>query len=141
MVYPTSDEARLASKNLMDLYAADNQLESYLAFMETVPGALPVDRSELEEAAYNAAESAYYNNQGADLLSEYLEKYPGSSYEPAVLALLVDHEYNNENKDATLKYADMLITRYPDNAAVEMALEVKAENEYSENKTAMALAD
>lgn len=141
MGYPTSDEARLASKNLMDLYAADNQLESYLAFMETVPGALPVDRSELEEAAYNAAESAYYNNQGADLLSEYLEKYPGSSYEPAVLALLVDHEYNNENKDATLKYADMLITRYPDNAAVEMALEVKAEIEYSENKKEMALAD
>lgn len=139
--YPTSDEARVASKDLMNLYAADNNLDLYTAFISTVPGALPVDRTELEEAAYNAAEAAYFNNQGVDLLIEYLEKYPGSSYEPSVLSLLVNHEYNNENKGQALKYAEDLINRYPDNESVESALAIKAEIEYSENKKEQALAD
>ena len=139
--YPTSDEARVAGKDLMNLYAADNNLDLYTAFISTVPGALPVDRSELEEAAYNAAEASYYNNQGVDLFLEYLEKYPGSSYEPSVLSILVDYEYNNENKGMALKYAEDLIKRYPDNESIEAALAIKAEIEYAENKKEQALAD
>ena len=139
--YPTSDEARVASKDLMKLYAEDDNLESYTAFMGTVPGALPVDRTEIEETAYMVAESDYMEGRGVEKLKAYLTQYPGSSYEPSVLSLLSIHEYENDNINKALEYANAVIEKYPDNSAMETALGVRAEIEYNEGKNELALKD
>lgn len=139
--YPTSDEARLASKDLMKLYAEDDNLESYTAFMATVPGALPVDRTEIEETAYLVAEADYMEGNGVDKLKSYLEDYSGSSYEPSVLALLSVYEFEQDNLDEAVKYANRVISKYPDNVAVETALGVKADVEYNQGKNELALDD
>lgn len=139
--YPTSDEARVASQDLMRLYAEKNNLESYTAFMSTVSDALPVAQSDLEDAAFDVAHNAYLEGEGIEQLRSYLKKYPGSTHEPLVLALLAKSEYESNNDAQALKYADDVITRYPDNAAVETALLVKSEIEYNQGKAEMALAD
>lgn len=140
--YPTSDEARVASQDLMRLYAENNNLELYTAFMSTVPDALPVAQSDLEDAAFDAAHNAYLEGEGIEQLRSYVNKYSGSTHEPLALALLAKSEYENNNNEAqALKYADDVITRYPDNAAVETALLVKSEIEYNQGKAEMALAD
>ncbi len=139
--YTTSDEARVASQDLMRLYAEDNKLENYTAFISTVPGAMMVEQSELEEAAYNAAEAAYMNGNGVEQLRSYLKKFPGASHEPSVLAILANYEYQNNNEQQALKYAEDVIARYPDNIAIETALATKAEIEYNQGKSEMALAD
>ncbi len=139
--YPTSDEARVASQDLMRIYANDNMLETYTAFMSTVPGALPIEKSELEEAAFIAAENAYLDGKGDQQLKSYLKQYPGAAHEPAVLSLLAVSAYNNDNEKDALKYANDVITRYPDNVAVESALAVKAEVEYNRGDLKNALVD
>lgn len=140
--YPTSDEARVACQDLMRIYAKNNNLEAYTAFVSTVPDALPVEQSYLEDVAYEAAHNAYLEGLGFEQIRSYLKKYPGSVHEPSALAILAKCEYENNNNEAkALKYADDVITRYPDNAAVETALSVKAEIEYNQGKSEMALAD
>lgn len=141
MNYATSSEARLASRNLMDLYAADNNLDLYTAFMSTVPGAQPIDHSELEEAAYFAAETVYNEKADIEQLREYVVKYPKSTYVPSALALLIEYENENGNYEQALEYAEELITRFPDNEAVEYALMIKADLEYDNNQKELALAD
>ena len=137
--YPTSEEAIVASQDLMKLYAADNMLDSYLAFMATVPDAVPVERTAMEEAAYQAAENAYMDGKGVDQLKAYVKQFPGSSYEPIVVSMLATYEYENDNEENALKYANDVITRFPDNSAVESALKTKAEIEYSQGKNELAL--
>lgn len=139
--YPTSDEARIASQDLMKLYAEDNNLESYTAFMSTIPDAVPVERTEIEEAAYLAAEAAYMDGKGVGQFKKYLVQYPGSSYEPSVLSQLAVDEFENDNEEKALEYANEIITRYPDNVAVESALNVKAEIEYNQGKNELAYED
>lgn len=139
--YATSDEAQVASQDLMRLYAADDQLESYTAFMSTVPGAMPIEQTDIEEAAYNAAEAAYLNNNDVSQLRSYVKKYPGAAHEVDALEILVDYEYENNNEDKALAYAEEIISRYPDNASVELALSIKAEIEYNQGKAEKALAD
>ena len=139
--YPTSDEARVASQDLMRIYAEDNMLETYTAFMATVPGALPVEKSELEEAAFTAAEGAYLAGKGEQQLKSYVKQYKGGVHEPAALALLAECEYNNGNEKEALKYAAEVINRFPDNSAVESALSVKAEIEYNKGDIKGALND
>ena len=125
----------------MRLYAADDQLESYTAFMSTVPGAMPIEQTDIEEAAYNAAETAYLNNNDVSQLRSYVKKYPGAAHEVSALEILVEYEYENNNEDKALAYAEEIISRYPDNASVELALSIKAEIEYNQGKAEKALAD
>ena len=139
--YVTSNEARLASQDLMRLYAADNNLETYTAFMSTVSGAMLVEESDIEEAAYEAAESAYLDDNEVGQLYSYLEKYPNAGHRVSVLGMLVDYEYENSNEEQALVYAEEIITQFPDNAAVEPALSVKAEIEYNQGKLEKALED
>ncbi len=139
--YTTSDEARVACEDLLGIYAHDDQIDVFNAFMSTVPNALPIERSELEEAAYYAAETAYYEGRGVGQLSRFLDDYKGSSFEPSVLALLLDNEYKNENFEQALVYANNIVNNYPDNVAIENALRIKAELEFDENKKELALED
>ena len=139
--YVTSDEARMASQDLMRLYAADNNLETYTAFMSTVSGGMLVEESDIEEAAYEAAESAYLEEDEVEQLYSYLEKYPNAIHRVSVLEMLVNYEYENSNEDQALLYAEEIITKFPDNEAVELAVSVKADIEYSQGKVEKALED
>ena len=131
----------MACEDLLGIYANDDQLDVFTAFMSTVPNALPIERSELEEAAYYAAEAAYNEGKGVGQLTRFIEDYKGSSYEPSVLALLLENEWANKNYEQALIYANDIVNNYPDNMAVEMALKVRSELEYAENKKELALED
>lgn len=139
--HPTSDEARIASQDLMKLYAKDGMLESYTAFMATIPGAIPVERSEIEEAAYLAAEDDYLEKKDVGKFKSYIVKYPGSLYAPSALAVLADYERQNKNDKQALEYADRIISQYPDNAAMETALKVRSDINLDKGKYELAFND
>ncbi|MBD5235701.1 MAG: tetratricopeptide repeat protein [Barnesiella sp.] len=137
---PGSDEARQASDNLKQLMANDGQLDEYVAFINSVPGASPVNASDVESAAFNAAERDYLAKGMTGRLTDYLERYPQGASRPQALSYLLDAGSKAGNYDANLEYAEEIISNYPDNSAVPAALKAKAEALAAQGKGELALA-
>lgn len=137
---PGSDEARQASDNLKQIMANDGALDEYVAFINSVPGASPVDASDVESAAFLAAERDYLNKGLTGRLTDYLDRYPQGASRPTALAYAVTANSTAGNAEATVGYADELISEYPDNPNVPAALKAKAEALADQGKGELALA-
>lgn len=137
---PTSDEARQASDNLKQIMANDGQLDEYVAFMNSVPGAAAVDASDVENAAFLAAQRDYLNKGLTGRLTEYLDRYPKGASRPTALAYAVAAKANAGDNDATVMYANELIEDYPDNPNVPDAIKAKADALAAQGKGELALA-
>ncbi|MCM1293846.1 MAG: tetratricopeptide repeat protein [Bacteroides sp.] len=137
---PTSEEARQASENLKQLMAADGQLDEYVAFMNSVPGAAAVDASDVENAAFAAAQRDYLNKGLTGRLSEYLDRYTKGASRPTALAYAVEAYAKAGDNSSTLLYANELICDYPDNPNVPEAIKAKAEALAAQGKGELALA-
>lgn len=135
--YPSSDEAREASEQLKRLSAEDGTLDSYVAFIATVPGAPAVDIAELEQLAFEAAEKAYLTDNGADKLRTYVREYPAGAYKAKALGYLLEDAC--ENGSDALGYAETLVAEYPDNNVSESAYNIVASARYNEGRTEEAL--
>ncbi|MDE6317908.1 MAG: tetratricopeptide repeat protein [Muribaculaceae bacterium] len=137
---PGSDEARQASDNLKQLMANDGQLDEYVAFINSVPGASPVNASDVESAAFIAAEREYLSKGMTGRLTDYLQRYPQGVSRAKALSYLITAGSNAGNYDDNLLYAEELIENYPDNSAVPDALKAKAEALAAQGKGELALA-
>lgn len=137
---PSSEEARQASDNLKQLMANDGQLDEYVAFINSVPGAAPVDASDVENAAFVAAERDYLNKGLTGKLTDYLNRFPQGAARATALCYAVEANSTAGDNEATVKYASELIEKYPDNTLVPAALKAKAEALAAQGKGELSLA-
>lgn len=126
--WPTSEEARLANEDLRRIAASEGTLDEYVAFLKTVPGAPTPDRNEMERLEFDAAETAYADNE-ADLLrlEKYVDKYPDGAYLAQALLDLSDAYYSADRTAEALAAAEKLLTKRPDSPQAPEALLIKAE--------------
>ena len=81
--YPGSDEARTALVDLKSIYVEKGDINTYLAYVETIQGATPIAVSERDSLSYTAAEGLFSRGQKADAkvrFKEYLEQYPDGAF-------------------------------------------------------------
>lgn len=135
----TSDEARQADEAVKRLHADRGTLAEYAAFLKTVDGAPSMSADEAEALAWNAAEHAYVAGKGTDLLAGYVASYPRGTYTARALGYLLNDADNAENDADAYRWASLLIENYPDNAATELALAVKADIDYDRGRGMDAL--
>jgi tetratricopeptide (TPR) repeat protein len=136
---PSSEEAKLASDRLKQLMAEQGQLQQYAKFINSTPGATPIEAGEMEQLTFKDAEQQYLTNGKTDRLVKYINEYPNSANSDDALAYLVEANQSAGNNDATLKYAQQLISSYPDSRNVAKALKAKADVEYAQGKGELAL--
>lgn len=123
--YPTSEEARIASDDLKSLYADDGRLNDYAKFIATVPNAPKLEVSEMDKLTFQSAEKEYLTNGSTRKLVRYLDEFPHGVYEPQTLNYLAIQANEAGNNDDALRYATMLVERYPDSESAEDALAIK----------------
>ena len=81
--YPGSDEARTALVDLKSIYVEKGDINTYLAYTETVQGATPIAVSERDSLTYTAAEGLFSRGQKAEAkirFKEYLQQYPNGAF-------------------------------------------------------------
>lgn len=81
--YPGSDEARTALVDLKSIYVEKGDINTYLAYTETVQGATPIAVSERDSLTYTAAEGLFSRGQKTEAkirFKEYLEQYPDGAF-------------------------------------------------------------
>ena len=137
---PGSEEAVQASENLKQLMANDGQLDEYVSFINSVPGATPVNASDVENAAFVAAERDYLRKGLTAKLTDYLNRFPQGASRAIALGYVIDASSTAGDNDATVKYASELVEKYPDNNLVPSALKAKAEALAAQSKGELALA-
>ena len=96
--YPGSDEARTALVDLKSIYVEKGDINTYIAYTETVQGATPIAVSERDSLTYTAAEGLFSRGQKADAktrFKEYLQQYPDGAFAANAwyyLGLLLEEE-------------------------------------------------
>ena len=81
--YPGSDEARTALVDLKSIYVEKGDVNSYVAYSETVQGAAPIAVSERDSLSYTAAEGLFSRGeikQAKAKFSDYLEQFPNGAF-------------------------------------------------------------
>lgn len=138
--YPTSDEARSASDALRDLYAADGELDSYVAFIKSVPNAPAVEPTELDRIAYEAAEHHYLSTGDVTRVSKYLEQHPDGQYRAAALLCEANAALAAGDDETALNRATAVATAFADSPQAPRALLIKSTVEARTGRDADALA-
>ncbi|MCM1503972.1 MAG: tetratricopeptide repeat protein [Muribaculum sp.] len=138
--YPTSEEARIASDDLKRIYADDGRLNEYSRFIASVPNAPKLEVSEMDRLTFESAEKDYLTNGSVHKLTAYLNEYPHGMFEPQTLSYLAAKASETGNDNDALRYASLLVERYPDAESAEDALAIKGnvELKHGDVKTAVA---
>lgn len=125
--WPSSDEAVTANDDLRRLCAETGQLDRYLSFIESVPGAPKAQRTLIEKAAFDAAESPWLENSSdTDALEKFVESFPNSIYIPAALLDLAISADEKEDYATALGRLDALLSKGLDTEQAPEALSMKA---------------
>jgi len=127
----TSDEARQAVEAVKRLHADRGTLGQYNEFIADIDGAPEMNDVEAETLAWNAAQRAFLTNENTSLLEQYVDSYPRGKFTAQALSYLLDNADDGLDYDSAYKYATRLVKEFPDNAAVENALIVKADIDYN----------
>ncbi len=85
--WPSSEEASIANDDLRKYYASRGELLQYAEFLRGVPEAKQLDADEMEQLAFDGAETAFAeNSDNITLLRNYVRDYPDGKYlAPALL--------------------------------------------------------
>lgn len=128
MRWPSSDEASLANDDLRRHYAAKGELTEYAAFLRTVPEARQLDAGEIEQLAFDSAETAFADNiNNIRLLRNYVNDFPDGKYlAPALLDIAMSLKNSGKYQEAE-EILTQLIAARPHSAQYAEALLMKAE--------------
>lgn len=126
-MWSTSQEAVSANDDLKRLYAEAGELDKYLDFINSVPGAPRPDNDELEKLTFDSAEDAWADNPAATArLKQYLEKYPQGKYVARALIDIAKSEESAGRFAEALSCAEDLLKSRPDSPQAVEALLMKA---------------
>lgn len=126
--WPTSEEATLANEDLRRFYANRGELPAYARFLESIPGAPRLDRSDMERLEFEAAETLWSDSDpaGEKRLEDYIASYPDGRYlAPALLDLAQSADEEGDAAGA-LDYLERLLDRRADSPQAPEALLLKA---------------
>lgn len=137
--YPTSAEAVEAAEALKRVSAEEGSLQQYIDFLNSVENAPKMDVAEADRLSYEAADKALVTQGQPERMERYVRDFADGAFRPAALESLLDHYTRQGNRVMALEYAEEIIDRYPDNAAVEPALIMKAETDYAAGRGEAAL--
>lgn len=126
--WPTSEEAALANEDMRRLCAADGSLIEYAKFLASIEGAPQIDPDEMDAITFDAAETAYADNQeNTRLLEEYIAAYPNGRYLANALMNLAEAADMQGDSSKTLIYLDRLLESRGDSPQTPAALFMKAD--------------
>ncbi len=138
-LYPTSEEAAQAATFLKNIYTEDGKVDEYLAFINSVDGAPRPDEDEPEAMTFEAAERDFTQNGRTSRLENFVSTYPAASRTPRALEMLMRDADESGRREQAYRYAEAIVSRFPDHSAAESALIVKAEEEYDMGRGNAAL--
>ncbi len=126
--WPSSEEASIANDDLRKFYASRGELPQYAEFLRTVPEAKQLDAGEMEQLAFDSAETAFAENNGdITLLRNYVRDYPDGKYlAPALLDIASSLEGSGKYVEAEETLTRLAETR-PHSVQYPEALLMKAE--------------
>ena len=136
--FPSSEEARIAADDLKQIYAADGKLPEFVSFINSVPNAPRFAPSELDEAAWQAAENAYMSEGSTTALSAYVTDWPEGASRAQALYYLAEAAWNAGDSAKAQGYAAQVILGSPDSDVAEDALLIKAKAEAAMGKMEIA---
>lgn len=138
--YPTSPEARMAIDDLKQIYSDRGDVATLTSWLASVKDAPELDPSEIERLAFVAAEKEYMEKDRTDRLSKYISDYPQGANLPRAIYYMAEAAAISDNIPEAYRYAEMLLSRYPDSDAAPDALLIRADAEAAQGKTESALA-
>lgn len=126
--WPTSSQALTASGKLQDHYSRNGLLSTYMAFIDSVPGAPRPEASQMDYLSYvNAVSALDTNPTGTAPLEAYLRDYPQGRYRPDIMYALAGIYRDTRNSDSALSMLQQLLDSYSHSDAATGALCMKAE--------------
>lgn len=126
--WPSSEEASLANDDLRRYYSSHGGLQEYASFLRSVPGAPQIDASEIENLAFEGAETVYAEDvMKTDLLEKYVADYPDGRYMAQALLDIATGKDEAGDPEGALKALDTLIERRGDSQQIPEALLLKAQ--------------
>lgn len=137
--YPTSGEAAEAVEALKRIGAEDGTLQQYMHFLNSVDNAPKMDVAEADKLSYEAADKALVTRGDAARMLAYVNDYPDGAFRARAVESLMAHYLQRGDRDEALQCAEEILRRYPDNAAAEQALAVKADIDYAAGRGEAAL--
>lgn len=88
---PSSEEARLAERELRRYYAETHQLTEYAEFLNGVPG-FSLDKKDMESLMFETAQTEYLdNNSQISGLREYISAYPAGEHAAEAYEYLAEY--------------------------------------------------
>lgn len=126
--WPSSEEAALANEDLRKYYSSTGNLREYADFLKSVPDARQLSADEMEQLAFEGAETAYADNPAdISLLRSYVADYPDGKYlAPALLDMAYSLRENGKPNEAEQFLARLLQAR-PHSVQYPEALLMRAE--------------
>lgn len=137
--YPTSAEAVEAVEALKRISAEDGTLQQYMNFLNSVDNAPKMDVAEADRLSYEAADKALVTRGDASRMLAYVNDYADGAFRVRALESLMAHYAAAGDGEKALQCAEEILRRYPDNAAAEQALAVKADADYAAGRGEAAL--
>lgn len=137
--YPSSEEARVAADDLKSIMADAGTLDSYVEFMNSVPGAPEVQLRDIDAAAFRAAEKRYLEQDNPEALLAYVGKYPGGVYEAEALYYLAENAEGKGDVDESVRFARRLLAAHPTSSVAEDAMVILAKGQLRQGDPAAAL--
>lgn len=126
--WPSSEEASIANDDLKKYYSSIGSLGEYAAFLRTVPDARQLDANEMEQLAFDGAETAFAENaENISLLQNYIKDYPDGKYLAQALLDIAYAQRDAEKWEETVQTLSSLISRRPHSVQYPEALLMKAE--------------
>lgn len=104
--WPSSKQAETADSELRRIYTASGQLPEYAEFLESIPGAMRIDASEMEALLFDSALDAFNDDEcNIKRAEDYLKRYPTGAHSTEVLYMVArGREANGNSKGALLAY-------------------------------------
>lgn len=126
--WPSSEEADVANTDLRRYYSSTGAMQEYAAFLKSVPEAKQLDSNELEQIAFDGAETAYAENpDNIAALQAYVRDYPDGKYlAQALLDIAASQRANHKFNEAEESLAKIITSR-PHSAQYPEALLSRAE--------------
>ncbi|MCM1004884.1 MAG: tetratricopeptide repeat protein [Prevotella sp.] len=126
--WPSSSQADVASQALQNLYARKGQLNDFMQFLASVPGARTPEASEMDELSYvNATAALERDPLNGTGMEKYIAAFPNGRYMPDALLALANVSLALRMSDKALEYIDKILNNYSDNDATLSALILKGE--------------
>lgn len=125
---PTSEEAKVAADDLKRIYAERGDLDSYVAFIETVPNAPKLEVSDIDRLTYEAAEKAATATRPSIVKMEnYLRDYPNGAYVASAKYHIGRYHYEKGNFTQAFNQINEALAHGEDAVWAEDALVMKSD--------------